>query len=175
MQAIAIVVLSVALAVFYGIVHDQITARICIEYFTVGHPQILSVPTDSPTVLGFVWGVVATWWIGAGLGLPLAAAARLGTRPKVTVAQLIRPLAVVVIVAGICASVAGPIGFALARSSWITLRGPMAELVPPPHQAAFVADLFAHNASYLAGAIGGIALVVRTWRSRKVMRTESAS
>ena len=32
LQAILIVMLSIAAAVFYGIVHDQITARICVEY-----------------------------------------------------------------------------------------------------------------------------------------------
>ena len=79
MQALAIVALSILAAVSYGIVHDQITARVCVEYFTIGHPQVLAVPTDSPTVLGFVWGVIATWWVGLGLGIPLALAARLGS------------------------------------------------------------------------------------------------
>jgi hypothetical protein len=36
--------------VLYGIMHDQITARIRIEYFTVDHPGIFG--TDSPTLLG---------------------------------------------------------------------------------------------------------------------------
>jgi hypothetical protein len=40
-QAIAIILLSIASAVGYGIVHDQITARICIEYFTIGHPTFI--------------------------------------------------------------------------------------------------------------------------------------
>jgi hypothetical protein len=58
MQSIAIIFLSVAAAIVYGIVHDQITARICIEYFTIGHPRLID--SDSPTVLGLFWGVVAT-------------------------------------------------------------------------------------------------------------------
>jgi len=41
MQAIRIVLLSIASAVAYGIVHDQITARICIEYFTIGYSTFL--------------------------------------------------------------------------------------------------------------------------------------
>jgi hypothetical protein len=32
------------LAVFYGIVHDQITVRICLEDFTVAHPAIFLPP-----------------------------------------------------------------------------------------------------------------------------------
>lgn len=44
------VALSVLAAVVYGILHDQITARICVEYFTIGHARLID--SDSPTVLG---------------------------------------------------------------------------------------------------------------------------
>lgn len=73
MQAIRIILLCICSAIFYGIVHDQITARICVEYFTIGHPPVFN--TDSPTLLGFGWGVIATWWVGLILGLPLSLAA----------------------------------------------------------------------------------------------------
>ena len=66
MQFMAIVVLCIVSSVVYGIVHDQITARICVEYFTIGHPPVFE--TDDPTLLGLGWGVIATWWVGAGLG-----------------------------------------------------------------------------------------------------------
>jgi hypothetical protein len=49
MQWLAIVTLTILACITYGIIHDQVTARICLEYFTIGHPQI--VPTDDPTVL----------------------------------------------------------------------------------------------------------------------------
>ena len=62
MHAVAIVVLCIGSAVIYGILHDQITARICVEYFTIGHPPIF--PTESPTLLGIGWGILATWWVG---------------------------------------------------------------------------------------------------------------
>jgi len=39
MQAIAIVALCIGSAVAYGILHDQVTARVCVEYFTIGHPR----------------------------------------------------------------------------------------------------------------------------------------
>src|SRR5450432_1986345 len=60
MEALKIAITCVIAAVLYGIVHDQITARICIEYFTVFHPPIFH--TQSPTLLGIGWGIVATWW-----------------------------------------------------------------------------------------------------------------
>ena len=76
MEGVAIVLLAIVSAVVYGVVHDQVTARVCIEYFTIGHPPIF--PTESPTLLGLGWGVVATWWAGLLLGVPLALAARPG-------------------------------------------------------------------------------------------------
>ncbi len=32
--------MSVAAAIAYGIAHDQITVRICLEYFTIGHSKV---------------------------------------------------------------------------------------------------------------------------------------
>src|SRR3954471_15229661 len=88
----AIILLCIVAAVMYGIVHDQITARVCVEYFTIGHPPIFN--TDSPTLLGLGWGVVATWWGGVVLGIGLAIAARAGTsRPPWPVASWIKPFA----------------------------------------------------------------------------------
>ncbi|MBV8223051.1 MAG: hypothetical protein JO293_06785, partial [Candidatus Eremiobacteraeota bacterium] len=76
MEGARIWVLCIAAAVLYGELHDQITARVCVEYFTIGHPPLF--PTDDPTLLGLGWGVVATWWVGLVLGAGLAVAARAG-------------------------------------------------------------------------------------------------
>lgn len=167
MQAMAIVVLSVFAAIAYGIVHDQITARVCLEYFTIGHPQIFSVPVSSPTVIALVWGVVATWWVGFGLGIPLAIAARAGARPKIPAGDLLRPLLVLMGIAGVLALGAGIVGYLAASCDWIVLHDSLADRVPQNLQTRFIADLFAHNMSYAAGGIGGLALVIRTWRSRR--------
>lgn len=70
MQSLSIVLMCVATAVGYGIAHDQVTARICIEYFTVGHPPVFG--TDDPTLLGIGWSIIATWWVGLLLGVPPA-------------------------------------------------------------------------------------------------------
>ncbi|MDA0768159.1 MAG: hypothetical protein O3A92_15225 [Verrucomicrobia bacterium] len=39
MQVVAIILASVAAAIVYGIIHDQVIARICVEYFTIVHPD----------------------------------------------------------------------------------------------------------------------------------------
>lgn len=49
-----IILVCVLAAIVYGAIDDQITARICIEYFTIFHPPILA--TKSPTVLGLGMG-----------------------------------------------------------------------------------------------------------------------
>ncbi|HTL54370.1 MAG TPA: hypothetical protein VL361_01770, partial [Candidatus Limnocylindrales bacterium] len=150
---------------------DQITARICVEYFTIGHPRLID--SDSPTVLALFTGVVATWWVGLPLGLGLAAAARIGRWPKLRARDLLRPagklLALMLIVAGI----AGSPGVAAANAGLFQLAGPLGCNVPPDKHTAFLADAWAHSGSYLAGIVGGIVLWVNTWRRRLALASEA--
>lgn len=164
MHWLAIVVLSVLACVTYGIIHDQITARICVEYFTIGHPQIIA--SESPTMLGFVWGVIATWWVGAILGVLLATAARIGARPKRNAGSLLRPMAILFGCNAMLALLAGAVGYVAASKGWVWLVGRVAKNVPPEKHIAFLVDLWAHGASYLGGFVGGIILVISVWRSR---------
>jgi hypothetical protein len=163
MQMIAIVAMSILPAIVYGIVLDQITARICAEYFTIGHPPLFE--TDSPALLALAWGVLATWWVGLFLGIALAVAARAGGMPKREARSLVRPIIKLMATVAVCASVGGSAGAILAHRGFVTLVEPLASLVPAEKHTAFLADLWAHNASYLAGFIGGMVLIVRTWRS----------
>jgi hypothetical protein len=166
MNGFAIVVLCVLIACGYGIMHDQVTARLCIEYFTIGHPPLFSVPVDSPTLIGFAWGVIATWWVGLGLGIPLAAAARLGARPKRSARSLVLPLLTLAAIACLLAIAAGGIGYKLGVSNVVVLHEPLASDVEADKHPAFIANLFAHNMSYFVGTVGGIVLIAMTWRSR---------
>lgn len=165
MQFLSIISLCVFLAVTYGIIHDQITARICVEYFTIGHAPIFG--TNDPTLLGLGWGVLATWWVGIMLGLPLAVVARFGSRPKQSAISLIRPLLLLMVISAICAVMAGTMGGILARHGLVQLIEPMASKVPAERQVAFLIDLWAHNASYLAGFVGGGLIIGRVWYIRK--------
>ena len=85
MHSLRIIGLSLLAAIVYEIAHDQVTARVCVEYFTIGHPPLI--PSESPTLLALAWGVVATWWVGLPLGIMLAVAARAGRRPKLATAS----------------------------------------------------------------------------------------
>src|SRR5262249_19648343 len=153
MQVLAIVILCIASAVVYGILHDQVTARVCVEYFTIGHPPVFG--AADPTLLALGWGVIATWWVGLLLGIPLALVAQAGDRPKRGGGSLVWPLACLLAVMGMSALAAGILGWLLARNGAVFLVGPLAQLVPPEKHALFIADLWAHSASYLVGFLGG--------------------
>ena len=164
MESVRIVGLCVLAAVTYGVVHDQFTARICVEYFTIGHPPL--VPSESPTVLALAWGVVATWWVGLPLGALLAVAARSGAKPKLLARELRRPIVRLLIAMAIGAALAGSVAYVLARTGVISLQGRLATLVPADRHARFLADLWAHSASYALGLTGGLAVCVSTFRGR---------
>lgn len=159
-----VILLCIVAAVVYGILHDQITARICLEYFTVFHPPVFS--TQSPTLLAFGWGVIATWWVGLFLGLLLTLAARAGSRPKLTAATLVHPIGRLFTVMASSAFIAGVVGFLLATYGLAREPVWMAPALSSSTYPRFMADWFAHIASYASGVLGGITLCVLQFRRR---------
>src|SRR6266550_9626885 len=113
MEALKIAVTCVIAAVLYGIVHDQVTARICIEYFTIFHPPIFH--TLSPTLLGIGWGIVATWWVGVFFATPMILAARAGRRPALRASELLPSIASLLAFMAASAVLFGITGYVLAR------------------------------------------------------------
>jgi hypothetical protein len=160
MQAIKIVALCIIAGCVYGILHDQVTARVCLEYFTVFHPDIFH--TQSPTLLALGWGVLATWWVGLLLGVLLAVAARAGSRVKLTASQLVRPLIKLLSIMASLSLAAGIIGYFLQGLGMEYY----ATAIPKQIRHTFYADLWAHTTSYLSGLIGGITLCIIVWRNR---------
>ena len=128
MQWIAIVVLSILSCVAFGVMHDQVTARICVEYYTTGHPQVI--PSEDPTALELVWAVIATWWVGLILGVPLAIISTYGPKPKRTVGSLVRPITFLLLGAAMAATLAGVVGYIAAILGWVPLTGDLTNEVP---------------------------------------------
>lgn len=165
MRFIAIVAMAVFAGIAYGILHDQVTARVCVEYFTIGHPPLIA--SRSPTLLALAWGVVATWWFALPLGVALASSARLGERTRLTASQLVQPVVVLLAAMGAAAFLSGVTGYVLAvrhvivPNEWVLLH------IPSDTQSAFIADSWAHLASYLAGFFGAIILCLYVWHSRR--------
>jgi hypothetical protein len=112
------------------------------------------------------WGIVATWWFALPLGVALASAARLGDRPRLTALQLVKPVLALLGAMAIVALLSGITGYVLAArhsivpNEWILLN------IPGSRQSAFIADWWAHSASYISGFLGGIVLCLYVWRSR---------
>ncbi len=171
-EGMRIVLLAICAAVAYGIVHDQVTARVSIDYFTIGHPRLFA--SDDPTPHALAWGVIATWWVGLLLGVPLALAARRGPAPKLGVRELASRIALLCVAMAACALVAAFVGRAGAARGWFVLTGELAQRVPREHHVDFLTAGWAHGASYLAGFAGGTLLVVRTWRKRRALAAAAA-
>lgn len=165
MRFVAIIALALVAAIGYGILHDQITARVCVEYFTIGHPRIF--PTESPTLLAIGWGIVATWWFALPLGFALACAARLGERPKKSAGELLPPLLVLVGSIAALALLTGIVSYFLARAGVFPIDPWVVAHVPASARLRFTADWSAHTASYAGGFIGSIILCIWVWRSRR--------
>jgi len=155
---------GILLAVAYGIVHDQITARICIEYFTVWHPPLVTEP--NPTLVGLVWGVVATWWVGAILGALLAFAATAGARIPATLGQVRRSMAILLVVSGACAALTGLI---VAKSGFVApsfIAGPEITALGMEKLRTFSICLAVHNVSYNVAFVGALVAAFLLFRSR---------
>lgn len=163
MEALKIAITCIVAAVLYGIVHDQVTARICLEYFTIFHPPIFH--TQSATLLGIGWGIVATWWVGVFFAVPMILVSRAGSRPVLRASQLLAPIACLLAVMAVSAVLFGITGYLLARSGvlatdWLIFT------TSPTLRYRFMADWWAHSASYGTAFIGGAVLCVRTYRRR---------
>jgi hypothetical protein len=164
MNKTKVILACILAAIAYGIVHDQITAHLCVEYFTVAHPPLFH--TQSPTVLGFCWGVAATIGIGAVLGAILAEVSQSEGLPPYPIPRLCRSLLILLGTMALTALFAGVLGFELSRHSIISLPVTFAELIPQARHDRFMAVWFAHCASYLAGLTGGTFLILRIWNQR---------
>lgn len=165
LEALKIVAFSIFCAVIYGILHDQVTAHVAVEYFTIAHPPVF--PTIEPFWLAIGWGIIATWWVGLILGTLLAFCARLGSWPRMELKSLKRPISVLMIVSGSLAMLAGLSGWALTQLSGSWTIGFWASEIEPERHARFAFAAWAHSISYIAGGIGGIVIAARSLRWRK--------
>jgi len=165
MESLKIILFAIGATVFYGILHDQVTAHLCVEYFTIGHPPVFA--TDSPFLLALGWGVIATWWVGLILGTLLAMAARVGRVPKLGLSDVRVGIIRLMLVSAAAAAIGGIVGMLLATQNAIWLVGEMAARVPADRHVAFLAVGFAHSVSYGIGGLGGLFLSIWTWRKRQ--------
>jgi hypothetical protein len=165
-ELIKIILLVILTAACYGILHDQITARVCKEYFTVDHPDLgwpVIFHNPHPTILAFAWGIVATVPLATVLGIILALAAQVGSWPRISAGMLFIPLMAIFLIMGLLAFGAG-----LTRYHTAEMQYQEFGYVNPAEEA----DFAAHLMSYVAGTLGAIVLMfgmlgIRFLRRRK--------
>jgi len=85
--------------------------------------------------------------------------------------EVIVPILVVLALLGVLALTMGVVGWRGAAAGKFWLREPLAEKIPKDKHSVFIADVWAHNASYLGGSIGAVALAIYVWRKRGRLRT----
>lgn len=145
---------STLLAIVYGIIHDLITAHICVEYFTIGHPKIIE--STSPVALALLWGIIATWWVGLPLGILLAIVSQVGKLPVIPVKMVLRSCIMLILCMFVTAAIFGIVAGLAATQGNLFLAGAMEQLVPKQQHTRFLAVAWAHGASYLTGIIGAL-------------------
>jgi hypothetical protein len=149
----------------YAMLQDQISARLCPEYFTVLHPPIPGM-TD-PTLLGISWGFIGGWWGGIVLGYVAGLVATLGTRPQLKPRELVRPLLVLV---SVLATVTALTGFTVwhhANLLGVSLDAGMNGLVPAERHRAVLVVACYHFTAYATATIGGVVLCAWIWAERR--------
>jgi hypothetical protein len=169
MEALKIVGGCILAAALYGVLNDEVTARVCLQYFTVLHPPRFH--TESPTLLGIGWGIYATWPVGFGLGIVFAICARGGQQPKLTLSDLAPLLLRLLGIIAVGALASGTLGYFFgplpARESYLLRITPTVRAgIPPGMVRRFVADWWAHIASYAIGIVGGLACCILVYRKR---------
>lgn len=154
-ESILIIGWAILLSVVYGLIHDQITIRICPEYFTVYHPHLFA--TRDLTELALLWGVAATWWMGAFFGILLALAAQNGPAPTVKPSFCRNGMIAVLLLTGLLACLGGLV----AKGHYMSPFFPSdirIQNLPASRQEGFAVNYAAHNISYMASGLGAVIL-----------------
>jgi hypothetical protein len=148
----------------YAVVQDQISARLCPEYFTAFHNPIPGV--KDPTLLGILWGVLGAWWGGALMGYALAVAATAGPHPQWQQKQLFKPAACVIAVTALASLVTGLNVHHHCDMLGVQLSPDWNEHLPPERHRACLTVACYHMAGYATAIVGSIAACVVIGRAR---------
>lgn len=151
---------ATAVAIAYGIAHDLVTAHVAVEYFTVHHPRLVA--STSPWVMAFLWGVLATFWVGAPAGLVIGFANLVGSRPSHEWAVLRRAFVKVTIALWLSAMAVLVSIYALAGLAPMDKRGETFE-----SDRRLISVAITHQWSYAASVIACSTLSIWVYVSRK--------
>jgi hypothetical protein len=157
-ESLKIILPVMAVAIAYGVMLDQITIRVCPEYFTVARAPIFR--SDSPILMAFGWGLKDMWWDGLAAGILFALAARAGFPEKLTWRRFVRPALVLLLIVAASALLAGVAGYWMSSAGEIPSVQAWGLMLSVVEQRAFMADVFAHAISYLVGGAGSVIIAL---------------
>ena len=169
-EMLKITAASTLSAIAYGLIHDQLAVRHCFEYYKT-EPHLLPIPINSPTIYGLVWGIISTWWVGAGLGITTSMFAQLGPWPKVFYKELFPQIATMVGGVATTSALTGVSSWLYMNSrnidpEWVQDRQYGELLYTPDIRRNWLTVGVSNEAGYAAGVIGGVMLWVYTINKR---------
>lgn len=157
--------LGIGLLSGYAAVQDQVSTRLCPEYFTHFHNPIPGL-TD-PTLTGITWGFLGAWWGGALLGYFAGMAATVGKRPPLTVRELIWPMGLTVLaVAGVTAITGGAVAL-YSDQLMVEVNQSAAGPVPAERRRALLVVCCYHLAAYISAVVASLVCCVWIARERE--------
>jgi hypothetical protein len=162
---------AVGLAALFGALHDQVTYGISPEYYTALkflQFHLAPMPDEGALMVHLRVagvGVLATWWVGAGLGLMLATLNLIQRDAAAMARGLLRGAFWVVAMAALFAVVGY---FLWPRLEAAGLQVPMPAGVKDAY--AFGRVGLIHDFSYLGGAVGGGLAVLSALATRILRR-----
>jgi len=154
--------LSIIIAGFYGILHDQITATISPEYYTKFKFQQFRVNENLPYRQGVAYvGFYATWWMGATIGILLAIVALIFPDYKSMKAAIIKALTLVFITTALSGLIGYVYGKTILNPNTVNWWLPDNVL----DKSSFIIVGAIHNAGYIGGLLGLVlGMVLMLWK-----------
>lgn len=150
------------LAIAFGVLHDLFSAAVCKEYFTVHHPKLIE--SDHWLAMAFLWGFMATWWVGTLGGIWLAWCTQVGRAAPIPFKRTMRAA---VIAAGSVLVLAPLTWFAIYRFGQMVIarnpNDPPAELDVRAF-ASGVMHMQSYTLAFAAFAVIGVAFVFKRYR-----------
>jgi hypothetical protein len=164
--------MGVGMLASFGMTMDQVSVRLCPEYFTVLHAPIPNL-TD-PTLLGLAWGYLGSWWGGAVMGYVMGIVASVGSRrAPLPLRALVRPMVIVVVMTAIGTLITG---IAVARHTEmldVTFADWLDRAVPRERQRqAFIVANY-HFAAYASAIVASVIMSVRIGITRGNQRNQA--
>ena len=145
-------------AALYGALHNQISYTIGPSYFTELKFAQFAIPPELHNRAGAALvGVLASWWMGLIIGLPIALITALARRP----ARLFLRATLITLVAA-------AIGAALSYA--LSLAHSDADLAQTfPQDPSFIRAAALHDGSYIGAALG---FLLALWRTLRALRDD---